>query len=358
MDEERRTMEEALSQANFLQPEMYKLLGFEAVYDTAGADVGAASKKFEDLQGKFNANRERVLQIGEALKSGSVKGADARALRKERRQINKVQPNLNKQLGLAQRQLGDAQTSPRRIVGFKKLDQPADPTQSKGDLFRMALDLQNETLVRALKGEEPIDATLRTAWDEKERSLRERLRRSLGPDYETSSAGIETLANFDRERSQSFAQFNQETIRAFSDMTESRATALSNLTGARLQQLLYPAGEQAKLGLALGQTASDRLALVRSQQEARGQKFDAAAAKYKADVARDNARAEAIAGIGQGVGSIGQGAAGFSSSSYARSQGSVGDYLFGTGAETTRPSSDFTGPMPADHGAIGRYLGQ
>src|SRR5207247_8369545 len=72
--------------------------------------------------------------------------------------LKSAKNSLLRQQELADRQLWDAQALPRRVVGMKKLDQPADPTQSGGDLYRMASDLQNQTLVRALQGEEPGDA--------------------------------------------------------------------------------------------------------------------------------------------------------------------------------------------------------
>jgi hypothetical protein len=345
LDEERRVMEDALGQANFLQPELYALLGYEPVYATEQAkDVAGLSEKANAIGQKLNETIASLNTV-KAAKGKKAKRAAAEAAGfKNVAEMKRARADLLRQKALADRELGDAQALPRRVVGFRKLDQPADPTRSKGDLFRMALDLQNQTLVNALQGKEPIDATLRAAWDEKEKALRERLRRTLGPDYETSSAGIEALANLDRERNQSFEQYNREVIGQFSALTESRATALSNLTGAALQQMLFPANSQLQRGLLLGQAASDRNEFRKVQMAERGQQFDQKARVAEAEAARDKARADAIAGIGSALGGLAQGAAGFSGSSYAQS--------FSSAARDTVN-------VPSDYDvAINRYLGR
>lgn len=257
LNQERAVMQDALAQARFLQPEMYRALGYEPIYDDRSqANVQAAGSKVDALQGELDALQEG--RIG-------LKGKRKRA--KNKKQAKRVQ----RELAIAQRQLGDAQTVGQRVVGIRKLSteemiQSGEPD----DLFRVAFDLQNQTLVRALRGEEPIDATLKTSFEERERSLRDRLRNHLGPDYETSTAGQQALANFAREKSEAFQQFNRETIKDFSAMTESRATALSNLTGSRLEQLLYPAKAQAGLAEALGGTAGRRVEYGKFRQQERG----------------------------------------------------------------------------------------
>jgi len=308
LDEEKGMMNDALAQANFLQPEMYKLLGFEPVYDERqNADIKGLSDKSDAIKKQLGDSQELLAKI-QATKGPKNKKALAReAGFKNIADLKRTKDGLLRQQELADRQLGDAQSLPRRVVGMKKLDQPADPTQSGGDLYRMAFDLQNQTLVRALKGEEPVDATLKTHWDEQESQLRERLRRTLGPDYESSSAGQQALANFDREKGESFQQFNSELIKSFSAETESRAKSLSDLTGARMQQMLFPANAQMQRGLLLGQAAADRNAYESVQQAGRGQEMQSNEDQYKADVANSNARAEAIQGVGAGLGNVGEG---------------------------------------------------
>ena len=321
LDEERQVMEDSLAQASFMQPEMYALLGFEPIYDDRGyspENLSAMGQKADALKDQQVAGRERLATASAELraKKAELKGlkgpgskaqrqqvkAEMQSLRQEKKQIKANNPGLVKQIAYAQQQLGEAQTLPRRITGFKKLAGPTDPTQSKGDLYRVAFDLQNESLVRALKGEEPIDATLKTAFDEKESALRERLRRSLGEDYQDSTAGSRALANFDRERGEAFKQFNQQLVQSLSSQTESRATSLSNLTSARMQQLLYPSNTQAARALQLGQAANDRLGLSGQRQHERLAQFEADTKTYQTDQANDAARASTISSLLSNVG--------------------------------------------------------
>lgn len=326
-DEERRVMEDALAQASWMQPEMYKLLGYEPIYD----DRGVTPEALADLSGKVDilnkAQQEGKIAVQEstiAIKEKrqqlkKLKGKKHRAERKQlkeeirelqitRKEAKQSDGPLQKEAAAAQKMLSDAQTLPRRVVGVRKLeDGPVDPTGDPN--YRQAFELQNEALVRALKGEEPVDATLRTAWDEKERTLRERLRRQLGTDYETSTAGAQALANFDRERNESFEAYNTNLARTLSSETESRAASLSDLTSARMQQLLYPSNAQAARALQLGQVAGDRLGIAGLYQHERLAQFEGKRDAYNADAANAAARAQAIGDLmnatGQGVGAGG-----------------------------------------------------
>ena len=328
VDEERRTMEDALAQANFMQPEMYKLLGYEPIYDDRGAtpenlaalgkavdtlnlrqqegkvaianmkpEIAAKRKELNALKGK--GNREERRQLRE----------DIRELRQAAKQAKHLDGPLQKEAYQAQKALSDAQTMPRRVIGMKKLDHPADPTQSGGDLYRVAFDLQNESLVRALKGEQPVDATLNNEWNRKEQDLRERLRRQMGPDFETSTGGSQAIAAFDTERNAAFTRFNRQLVGELSQETESRANSLSNLTSARMQQLQYPANTQAARALQLGQVAGDRMPIANLFQHERKAQYEAKAAANSSDNANAAARGQAISALlgnaGQAVGAAG-----------------------------------------------------
>jgi hypothetical protein len=309
LDEERIVMEDALSQANFLQPELYKALGYEPIYEDApaadlnalGSSADAAAQKLAEAQSVLDDAKN----LAKRKKDGSPNKKRERAINKARRQVEIA----GREHEAAQKALSDAQATPRRITGFRQTQAP-DPTNSEDGLFRATLDLQNQTLYRALQGKEPIDSTLKFEFDERERSLRERLRRQLGSDYETSTAGQEALANLGRERAEAFEQYRQTVIKDFSALTESRATALSNLTGARLQQLLFPATQQLSRGQALGQAAQDRLAFTARDQAERQ-------LQQSAGVSGQVSAGSSGAAIGQALGSLANGilAAGGGSSS-------------------------------------------
>jgi hypothetical protein len=276
LDEQRRVLEDANAAGAFITPELWKALGYDPIYDdrqdgnvkALSDQADAASSAVRDATAKIDSLDQEQRDLRRQLNDpkNPLRGADAQAARARIKAANKEAQHLRHDQPLRLRDsqnaaaaLGDAQTVPRRIVGLKpREDGATDPTGSKDGLYRAALDVENETLMRALKGEEPVDATLRTAWDEKERTLREKLRRSLGPDYETSTAGTQALANFDRERAESFEAFNRQTVKDFSTITEARATSLSNLTGARLDQLTFPVNQEIGRGLALGSAANAR----------------------------------------------------------------------------------------------------
>lgn len=331
-DEERRVMEDALSQANFMQPEMYKLLGYEPIYDDKsdpaamkqlGDQADALRRQQQEGKTTIESNRVSIKETRQQLKQ--LKGKKNKAKRQELKQsIREMHAEiktakqsdgpLQKEAAAAQQQLSDMQTTPRRVIGIKKLDHPADPTSSNGDLYQMAFDLQNQALVRALKGEEPVDATLRHAWDEKEKETRERLRRQLGPDYETSTAGADALSLFDRQRNDAFSTYNTQMVAQLSQETENRATSLSNLTSARMQQLQYPANTQMAHALSLGQAAKDRLGVADLFQHERLAQYESKNNAHQQDQAADIAHAQQIASLidsaGQGVGAAGQTASG------------------------------------------------
>lgn len=85
-----------------------------------------------------------------------------------------------------------------------------------------------ERSLRALKGELPVDPALERSLEVNERTLREKLRAQLGPGFETSSAGIESLGDFSR---------NAEILR-FGARTET-LTLAEQLALTREQQNLF-----------------------------------------------------------------------------------------------------------------------
>lgn len=294
LDNQRGVVADALMQGNLLQPELFRALGFEPVFDTAQrGDIQAAGARFDEAQANFN-------QLKRDLEGKRGKG-NKRGRGKVRRAKNKAQ----REMANAERELRQLQTVPPRITGISPIEGGApDPVGSGNDdnLFRQALDVQNQTLLRALRGEEPIDATLRSSFEERRRTLRERLRRQMGPDFESSSAGIEALANFDREESEAFTQFNRRTIETFSALAENRATSISGLTDSRLAQLSLPPNLQLERGLALGSQTDSRNAFVEQQRREREFQLQGTVADQNS---RDAADARHAAALGGGLSSLG-----------------------------------------------------
>lgn len=348
--EERRVIEDGLAQGNMLTPEMYRILGYEPQYDEAQEqNLQALSNRADELRNAINKGEERMFsaraerqQINKTLK-GKEKQKAIKALNKEIKSIKQQAPNAKRALALAEREFGAAQAVPRRIVALNRLPsvQSTNPTSSDlaaedptaaNSLYRQAFDMENQALVRALRGEEPLDATLRTALDEKETLLRERLLRTLGIDYETSTAGAQALANFDRERAEALQQYNTALIKDYTSMTNTRAQLLTEMTSAGysqdttrlnnrgliLQQLLYPANQQIARAGALGAVSGARQEWLEGNRRERAQSYE-----QKRKAAADEASAAAaqnaalMQGIGGALSAVGQGASAFSTGTFA-----------------------------------------
>jgi hypothetical protein len=224
--------------------------------------------------------------------------------------LDKEANQVNKNIEALTNEIENRSAVGRRIVGFEPINGAADPTGSAGNQFGAALDAFNLHLADALAGKEPLDPTLKSTFDERERHLRERLRRQMGPDYETSTAGADALANFDRERSEAYANYNRQSIEGYSRLAESRAGEISRLTSERLRNLAFPATFRASLAQTLEGVARERTAVAQGpagERAARGRGLAALTAQRQADAA---ARQEALAGILAGVSSAAPTAAG------------------------------------------------
>lgn len=333
LDAERAILDDALAQGKLVEPDMYRALGLEPVYDRPeDPEVAGLSN---ELSGKQN----RVSEIQRELAAlRGKKGDRFHQLRRERRQLNKEISSLS---GEVERRGAVG----RRVVGFKRLEGVADPTGSAGGEFGAALDEFNTGLSRALKGEEPLDPTLKRAFDEKEQVLRERLRRQMGPDYETSTAGRAALANFDRERSEAFAQYNRQSIAFYSELAEGRAGALSELTSERMRNLAFPSSFRASLASQLEGAAEARRRFATGASEERSARAGAIARQREAEAAERAARIQGIQSILSGVQSAG-GAAGRYGQEHGTIGGAVSDALVG---ESVAPGLE----GPPSQGALG-----
>ena len=245
MDSERSILDDALAQGKNIEPEMYKALGLEPVYDRPeDPDLANLSQTLSGKQTRLNEIRTQRAALQ------SQKGPGRKGRQKQLRHLTREANQLNKEIPAYQSEVEQRGAVGRKVVGFKPLAGVADPTGSAGGSFGAALDQFNLHLADALAGKEPLDPTLKESFNERERVLRERLRRQMGPDYETSTAGTQALANFDRERSEAYAQYNRQSIEGFSKLAEGRAEALQSLTSGRLKNLAFPATFRSEIGRA------------------------------------------------------------------------------------------------------------
>jgi hypothetical protein len=297
LENERGILDDALAQGKLLEPEMYRALGLEPVYDRPEDPEFANMSR--ELAGKQAQAEDITRQIAD-LRGKLPPGAHRTNLVKG---LEKTRKNLNRDVASLTRDVESRGAVGRKVVGFKPIPGVADPTGSANGSFGGALDQFNASLSRALAGEDPIDPTLKTEFESRERELRERLRRQMGPDYETSTGGQTALANFDREKAEAFAQYNREQISESSRLAESRASALSSLTGARLQRLAFPSSLRIAQGQALEGAAHSRQQFTEGLAAERAAAGRGAQEKAAAEANARAAQAQAIGNLLAGVGS-------------------------------------------------------
>ena len=117
--------------------------------------------------------------------------------------------------------------------------------ESEGELAPQRRELEEMLLKRskdALEGNLPVDPTLERNLAESREQLRETLRQNLGPGFETSSAGIEALADFDKRA---------EELRYGARRGE--LTLSEQLSGARAAQGQVTLGDALRGGVGLGE---------------------------------------------------------------------------------------------------------
>jgi hypothetical protein len=335
LNEERAVLENAINQGNQISPELYRALGLEPIYGSDAPDLAGLRQSRDDLRGRENALMAERDQL---------KGKKGGGKQKRLQQIKKELHAVKRQAQDAEKALGEGLTAGRTIIGFDRIAGVADPTGSAGGGFGAALDEFGAHRAAALAGKEPVDPTLLRAFDEKERALRENLRRQLGTDYENSTAGQQALANLSRERAEAVALYNTDRITTFSALEESRAGALSELTSARLKQLMSPALFTASLGESL-----EGLTAARDRHSELMQRERQVATEQRQNAERENAKTQSggassllgnlLGGVGAASSSLGGMASqqGWSASGLARYLGGTGDGATGGGTGPDMP---------------------
>ena len=122
----------------------------------------------------------------------------AQILQQQIREQNLLAPFAFEAIGI--QPVFDPETG--QITSFERLPEPEpepEPEPTEEDLLRQ--DIERQLLERsqaALSGTLPVSPALERALAEEEATLRGTLFRQLGPGFETSTPGIETLGNFAR----------------------------------------------------------------------------------------------------------------------------------------------------------------
>jgi hypothetical protein len=111
------------------------------------------------------------------------------------------------------------------------------------------------------QGRLDVDPAMLQQFGQQERDLNAQLRRQLGPDYATSSAGIEALGRFQQGKQAALGQANYNRLQSLVGMQQG---GLQNLTGQGINFGQYGAGLQGQqfgqgqqMGAQFGQNAMD-----------------------------------------------------------------------------------------------------
>lgn len=138
-----------------------------------------------------------------------------------------ISPYLFEQLGL-QPQYGEG----GQISGFQRVE---DPLQTLSE------EVQKRLLERskaALAGELPVSPTLTRELTKGEELLNERLRRQLGPGYETSTPGIEALLGFGQRKTEILEGARRGDLTVAEQLGLARGSYNQGVEGQNIGQIL------------------------------------------------------------------------------------------------------------------------
>ncbi len=177
-----------------------------------------------------------------------------RQIEKSNREQELLAPVLYKSLGIEA-----VRNDKNEITGYKQ----TDLSERRSGIESLALDRSEA----ALKGELPINPALTRDINEQEGTLRERLYKQLGPGWETSTPGIEALANFEKRKNELFDASRRGDITLYESLGLAREGASKETFGAAMNagnRFLPSAGaagtNAAGYGAASSALASNRLA--------------------------------------------------------------------------------------------------
>jgi hypothetical protein len=234
-----------------------------------------------------------------------------------------LEPMLYEQMGLS------PVYEDGKIVRFDKVQTEASGQQEEiAKLFR-------ERTLKSLKGELEIDPGLTRMIGEEEKTLRDSLQKQLGPGYETSTPGIEALANFAKRKEETLYGAARGELTAGQALGIQREQANAGGTTASLQQLIA-AGNWS-------QPTGDPFASASSMQ----------AGLRNERLAGDQMESQQAAANAQGWGAVGGAVLG--AATYAWLACWVAEELFGKDSEKTRDIRAYLKAHHAHRGPIGIF---
>lgn len=253
-------MANALGQFSNMAPNLWAAMGIMPVYEE--------NDQLGQLQQDRDYWKQQEYDLLDRKKALKESGAGPKKMKWIQNQIKKTR----KQAQLSEEQFNQAQAMPKRITEFRPAtpdEIPADSPYSSHNPRNQITSLTDEALIRALKGEEPLDQSMVNRWRDQETEVRNSLRRRLGPDYENSSIGIETLAQFEEDKEEAFSNYQRDTVLAYSSLSQANAKLFDEQMSAYLERGTYLPQTQMQMASELSAPVSQFEAALNRRQEGR-----------------------------------------------------------------------------------------
>ena len=278
-------------QLAMILPEIYRQLGYEPTIVDRTAEAEAAQQGVNEIQ-------ERIADLTD-LRSKARKGPNTDAKKKKVKKLKKQLNLAKRELAGAQENLTQLQSQPIQITGLTPI--AAEDMPRTG--IQQMVDLTTQQAIEALQGKVETDPTLMRQFDEEEGKLREKLRRQLGPGYETSSPGIQALSDFSKRKTEGIATYTRDLAGSLSDRALGGESVLSDLLSARLNQQLFPSGQTQAAGLNLASLMESGLGIQQLMLQGREIKYSGTGSSSYAGIG------SSVASGGAAVGQLAQGIA-------------------------------------------------
>lgn len=226
--EQRDLMRRQLAMQDMLNPFILDQLGIESVFsDSANPRLAQIDAEIGQLTQQIN-NTRNFTGIGDPTIALKRK---LQALQQER---STTAATIHEQTGFQKKALTPEQLQEEAInKRFQDLTLAELENQAAGAPQRAEIEgLTRDRTLAALKGELPLDPTLLRELEMQEENLRGGLMKNLGPGYETSSPGIEALADFQRRKGELIYGANRGEIALGEQLSGAReASGYNRATG-------------------------------------------------------------------------------------------------------------------------------
>lgn len=302
------TLERQLREQNLLQPLLYQEMGLVPSF---GADTGGLTeldRRIAELEAtRAGLPVQRQAQEGESTPLGRILGR-GRGTDPATGQTVPLDPGrataLDQQIAALRSQREMLAANPNQVItGFTRTPEAEARIareQRLADLSLQELEMQaslaptraeNERLLlersgAALRGELPADPGLLRSLDDQEQRLRDMLFQQLGPGFETSTPGIEALAEFNKRKTEIVAAASRADLTLGEQLSEARAAGTfgrgtgnvslgETLRGSRLQDVFATSSFPSSTIAGLSGTAQGLSGPLSSFQNLRNQEFQA-----------------------------------------------------------------------------------